>query len=894
VNKNCPTSEQLRRFLDGELNASENSGVSSHVNTCVDCQSKLETLTSTAWIDSTNRPPSSDVAIESLISRMSHLAPQESSRSSTDEVPQFPGAGDPTSPLGRLNEYRILERIAEGSQGILYLAFDEALRRKVAIKVLRPGLLETAMNAARFEREARMAAALNDERIVRVFQIGRAENFPPYLVMEYVEGHSLRQLIEGQRPKIEDAVRWVHDAAIGLAVAHRAGLIHRDVKPSNLLLDSKTQITRLTDFGLALEAGDASRMTQDGVLTGTPAYMSPEQISRPEQVDSRTDIYSLGVVLYELLAGEVPFRGTLRMTLLQVAHDEPRSPRQLNDQIPRDLETIVLKAMARDPNSRFSSAQEMADELNRWQTGRPILSRPTGQLERVWRWCRRNPGIAALSASTLALLLTLPVVMSVSSWRLSKSARLAEKHATSAAHQRDAAMKVFSELVFKLQEEFEQDEIDFDSLQKNSLQIALDGLNELRRLADEEQLPGLLTAEAFRRMADILVRLNRLDEARDCLIRAEIGFRELQHQPETRVDALQGLVQTFWARHDLELDAETDGTLRKWIEEATRAARMLLEAQPSDANRLLLAESTILEAQSIFDEHESEKPNQLLLDKISESQKLIQPQLENEGTAKNEPLRLWLQAAALLAEYQTQIGEPRQAITALEKALLLLPRDHSAGAHILGPMARLELAYRFRLRSLLLANEDVDAAEAQLKLITEQLETLQEAAVTDSQDLLRTLDLFHDIADDLKAELDLEGVLFFLKQELKLIAARLIRVPGDELTQLRDAESLSELAEVSWELDEPPETVRDAFRRSLERFRQLAGRASFDEPNYFDYCTTLLAWAEFEKSMGMPEWKTLANDAKTIRDQIAREFSPWSAEDIAQIDAQLKELFDEL
>jgi serine/threonine-protein kinase len=223
----------------------------------------------------------------------------------------------------------------------------------------------------------------------------------PYLVMECLEGPTFAELIHraaGLPP--DEAAGLVAQVAEGLVAAHAAGVVHRDIKPGNILVDRVTGRAKVMDFGLARRLVDGSAsptgLTHEGVLAGTPAYMSPEQVRGSEAIDPRTDVYSLGVSLYEALTGEVPFRGAAHLVLQQIVADEPRAPRQLNDAIPRDLETICLKALAKEPGRRYQSAREFADDLRRFERREPVRARPVGPLARGRRWCRRKPLVAGL------------------------------------------------------------------------------------------------------------------------------------------------------------------------------------------------------------------------------------------------------------------------------------------------------------------------------------------------------------------------------------------------------------------------------------------------------------------------------------------------------------------
>ena len=250
----------------------------------------------------------------------------------------------------------------------------------------------------------RKAAAVKHDHTVTIYRVGHTPGFPlPYLVMEYVDGEPLSDRLERQGVlEAKEAARIVQQVAHALAAAHARGLVHRDIKPSNILLEAGSGRAKLTDFGLAraTEVGGVST-SQSGRIVGSPAYMSPEQTVAPAKIDGRSDIYSLGVVLYELLTGERPFRGAAHLLLQQVVHDEPRPLRKLNDRIPRDLETICLKAMAKAQARRYATGRELADDLRRFLNNEPIHARPVGQVERLWRWCRRNPGLAGALARPL-------------------------------------------------------------------------------------------------------------------------------------------------------------------------------------------------------------------------------------------------------------------------------------------------------------------------------------------------------------------------------------------------------------------------------------------------------------------------------------------------------------
>ena len=316
----------------------------------------------------------------------------------------------------KIGRFEILAVLGRGAFGIVYKARDPELRRTVALKVPRAGYFVTDEEKERFLREARNAARLRHPQIVQVHEVTHEGNIP-CIVCDFIDGVTLDDLMSGRRLSFRETAELVAQVGDALEYAHREHVIHRDIKPSNILIDAARRPV-ITDFGLARRDDGEITITLDGEVLGTPAYMSPEQAEGDYgKVDGRTDVYSLGVVLYRMLAGELPFRGSKRMTLYQVVHDDPRPPRSLNDKVPRDLDTIALKAMAKEPDKRYASAHAMAEDLRRWLNGEPIHARPTSQAERFVRWCRRHPAIASLSASVAFLLVSLAAVFALSAWR---------------------------------------------------------------------------------------------------------------------------------------------------------------------------------------------------------------------------------------------------------------------------------------------------------------------------------------------------------------------------------------------------------------------------------------------------------------------------------------------
>jgi serine/threonine protein kinase len=312
-----------------------------------------------------------------------------------------------------LEGYELLEVLGSGGMGVVFKARQIGLDRLVAVKMLLSAASVNADQLARFRTEAEALARLQHPHIVQIHEVGEHEG-RPYIVMEYVPGPNLARVIGGRPQPAEEAARLVEVLAEALQAVHACGIIHRDLKPANILLKHPDKTPKITDFGLAKRLDGGSGQTRSGAILGTPSYMAPEQARGRGELGPATDVYALGVILYELLTGRPPFEGASPAeTIAQVLEEEPISPARLRPTLPRDLVTICLKCLEKDPRRRYASAAALADDLHRFLAGMPIRARPVGAPERLWRWCRRRPQVAALTAATSVLAVALVVTVIV-------------------------------------------------------------------------------------------------------------------------------------------------------------------------------------------------------------------------------------------------------------------------------------------------------------------------------------------------------------------------------------------------------------------------------------------------------------------------------------------------
>jgi eukaryotic-like serine/threonine-protein kinase len=522
--------------------------------------------------------------------------------------------------LPRITGYEILGVLGAGGMGVVYKARQPRLDRLVALKMIKAGAGARPDDLARFEAEARAVAAIDHPNIIKIFEIGERDGLP-YFSLEFLEGGTLAQRIAGQPQPIDDAATIIETLARAMDVAHRRGIIHRDIKPSNVLL-AGDGTPKIADFGLVKRLEGDSARTGTGYILGSPSYMAPEQAMGAEKAGPASDQYALGATLYELLTGRPPFRGSSTLETLDLVRTaEPVVPSQLRSRMPRDLETICLKALQKDPARRYPNVAALADDLRRFRAGEPIVARPVSGPERAWRWCRRNPRVAALAA-TVALLLVVVAAGSTAAYfvlrqanqklvaanstaenrrieavnaqkRALEETKLAVAAGRAAIQQNRVVVEAQREMILKLEDKWRdtpslQDvRRDVLGLSTRILESAASTMTALRSEigwpAEDEELNWRSVGLAHQRIGELKMAENQLAEAdKEFRINNEICERVAAAHPEN-LEYQNRLLRScrqlgVFAQHSL---ADSQEAMRQY-ERALEIARKCLAREPAN------------------------------------------------------------------------------------------------------------------------------------------------------------------------------------------------------------------------------------------------------------------------------------------------------------------------
>jgi serine/threonine protein kinase/tetratricopeptide (TPR) repeat protein len=464
---------------------------------------------------------------------------------------------------GRIGEYRIDAELGRGGMGVVYKAHHTQLRRDVAIKMILNGAHTSPESLQRFIVEARAVAHLQHPNIVQIFDIGEHDGLP-FFSLEFVKGSDLQDLLDGKPQPPHETAKLVSCLALAMQYAHDQGIVHRDLKPANVLISEKG-VPKISDFGLAKELEDNdSGSTRDGTIMGSPSYMSPEQAGgHIADIGPPTDQYSLGAILYQMLTGRPPFAAAKAIdTVMQVVNNEPVPPRQLQPEIPLDLETICLKTLQKDKAGRYDDCGELAADLQRFMNGEPILARPIGRIETAWRWCKRNPKLAVSSFVALALLCTTAVVSTWSYFTVSSQAVTIKQERDNAVKQERIALT--NEQLAKTNE---KRAIDGEELAKVNEQRALDSEQVARKQADIT----LKNLQAFvSKIDDRLAKKPDLKELRVSIL-DDVSAAWNDIDVSVREDKLGQAIPTRMAvRFKLSMIYKASGELQKAYDEAKK------------------------------------------------------------------------------------------------------------------------------------------------------------------------------------------------------------------------------------------------------------------------------------------------------------------------------------
>ncbi len=520
-----------------------------------------------------------------------------------------PGVTPPALP-----GYVLLGELGRGGMGVVYQARQVGLNRLVAIKMILAAHHAGAHEVARFRKEAEAAARLQHPNIVQIYAIGEHAGLP-YFSLEYVNGGNLAQRLNGAPQPPAEAAALAETLAHAVHFAHRHGIVHRDLKPANVLLMAgrspgasadvagsvtsalapgerlNDAIPKITDFGLAKQLDPAASQTQSGAVMGTPSYMAPEQaVGEPRAIGPAADVYALGAILYEMLTGRPPFRGASAFdTLEQLRVQEPVPPRRLQPRLPRDLETICLKCLAKEPGRRYATAEALADDLHRFRTGEPIRARRTRAWEHAWKWARRRPALAALAVLNLAMLLALLVGGAVYQVRLRDALDTATRQKELAEARQARALRNLEVAIGTAEGMWQRARLEGVDQSPAIRRLQAQMVQDVRRLyqellADKDNPDPKLQrwiGWGYAGLGRCATMLGNNDEAREEYQRARAVQEQLVADFPDVAEYRHDLAVTFFNLSDL------DGSLGRFeaAEDSFRRAEKLFTSLPADVSR---------------------------------------------------------------------------------------------------------------------------------------------------------------------------------------------------------------------------------------------------------------------------------------------------------------------
>jgi tetratricopeptide (TPR) repeat protein len=600
----CPDADILTSLLSGRLPYREVERFAKHLEECIDCARAAEKLGIEDPLASA-LPASVSVGLDADEERVSSLIQDLCQLQSTARIAENGGEtahntlwdigsalAHSSQPdfLGRIGPYWVQSQIGSGGMGEVYLARQERPNRAVALKILRPRLGSDRNLLARFHAEADAAARLRHPNIVQVYQSGESAE-AAFIAMELVEGGSLSARLTESVLAPREAARLMSPLARAVNFAHTNGVVHRDLKPSNVLLE-RDGTPKLSDFGLAKLIGEAGGdRTRTGEVIGTPSYMAPEQADGERTAGPQSDIYGLGAILYECLTGRPPFKGSSPLnTLEQIRTLDPIPPAKLQPGIPRDLQTICLKCLEKNSSSRYPSALELAEDLERFLRGEPIVARPVGVAIRTWKWARRRPTIAGLLAIVCVLASGIAALIVTYTARLHTEVERANANAVEARRQQDRASAHYRSarsairLIIKRLDDHRTDEIPrLSELRQNQLEDALSfyegilgGLNDP---SPEVQLDAAVAAAV---VGEIQFRLGRHGPSEESFLRAIALYEGLPDEIRTSRDGRNGLIHCY--NHLGELGKSREGRMEHYLLKARAEAEEQARIEPPDSN----------------------------------------------------------------------------------------------------------------------------------------------------------------------------------------------------------------------------------------------------------------------------------------------------------------------